>query len=64
MSLLPSHITARLKKAGAAAYAIRAGDGVQGPRTRPYQALIEEIDAATAEARRLVPELYRKGETA
>ena len=42
----------------------RAGDGVQGPRTRPYQALIEEIDAATAEARRLVPELYRKGETA
>ena len=62
MTLLPSHITARLKKAGAAA--IRAGDGVQGPRTSQYQALIEEIDAATAEARRLVPELYRQGETA
>lgn len=64
MTLLPSHITARLKKAGAAAYAIRAGDGVQGPRTSQYQALIEEIDAATAEARRLVPELYRQEETA
>jgi hypothetical protein len=64
MTLLPPQITARLKKAGTAAYTIRAGDGVQGPRTRQYQALIEEIDAATAEARRLVPELYRKGETA
>lgn len=58
--ILPAHITKRLQKAAGIAYGIRSGDGVQGPRTPTYKACIEEIDAATEEARQLVPHLYRK----
>ncbi len=58
--ILPQDITARLQKAGTAAYAIRSHDGVQGPRTSQYHELIKQIDAAQADARQRVPHLYRK----
>ena len=56
--MLPFHIAERLKRAGDAARAIREG-GVGGAERLSYQDWIAEIDRATAEARRLVPELYR-----
>lgn len=60
MALLPQPITDRLKKAGDKAFKLRDADGVRGPRAPKYLALIEEIDAITAEARESCPHLYRK----
>ena len=58
---LPHHIVQRLVKAGKAANAIRTGNVVEGQRARTYSGWIEEIDQATAEARRLRPDLFRQG---
>lgn len=60
MPILPPQITDRLKKAGDAAYAIRSSETVGNLRPE-YQFWIDEIDAATAEAKRLRPDLYREG---
>lgn len=57
--MLPFHIAERLKRAGDAARAIREGSD-RGTDRLSYQDWIAEIDRATAEARRLMPELYRQ----
>lgn len=57
--MLPFYIAERLKRAGDAAKAIRDGSE-HGSSRMSYQQWIAEIDAVTAEARRVAPHLYRQ----
>lgn len=57
--MLPFYITERLKRAGDAARRIREGSE-RGSDRLTYQDWIAEIDAATKEAKRVAPHLYRK----
>lgn len=57
--MLPFYIAERLKRAGDAARSIREGSD-RGSQRLNYQDWIAEIDAATAEARRVAPHLYRQ----
>lgn len=57
--MLPFQIAERLKRAGDAARCIREGSE-RGRDRLSYQDWIAEIDAATKEAKRIVPHLYRK----
>jgi len=56
--MLPFYIAERLKRAGDNARAIREGSE-RVFQLFTYQDWIAEIDAATAEAKRVVPHLYR-----
>lgn len=59
MTILPRHIVDRLKAAGDAANRIRMGEA-EGEHSRSYKACIDEIDAATDEAKRQFPELFQR----